>query len=266
MRGLMDRFGRRDFRMPGGRKPALWSSLALLFTVHAMFACSPVHIKTRNGVYHTVRKGETLWRICDVYQANQTSVCLFNRISDPENIRTGQKLFIPGADSLRTVPRVTARAAEGGQGNAGTSSPPRAGSRSPPVVTRKLGFIWPVKGRLTSRFGIRDGQQHDGIDIAAPRGTPVHAAEGGKVVYSNNGIKGYGNLIIIQHRNDFSTVYAHNSRNIVSVDAPVKKGQTIGYVGNTGRSRGNHLHFEIRRRVKPINPLKYLPPPAQGGT
>ena len=210
-------------------------------------ACSPVEIKTRNGVYHIVNDGETLWRICYTYKANMRSVCLFNNIKNPEKIRVGQKLFIPGADSVRTVKIVRKE---------GKGAPP---NRKPAKKRTVLKFRWPVRGQVTSWFGLRKGRRHEGIDIAASKGTPIHAAERGKVVYSAAGIKGYGNMIIIEHREQFSTVYAHNSRNRVHVDDSVIKGQIIGNVGNTGRSKGSHLHFEIRKKVKAVDPMNYLP-------
>jgi murein DD-endopeptidase MepM/ murein hydrolase activator NlpD len=256
----MNRLVRPDFVMFMRIRHSLFLFMPFLVSVFFLAACSPVHIKTRNGVTHPVKKGETLWRICEAYGANLTSVCMFNGITDPETIRAGQRLFIPGADARRKVPPGPSVAGSNGTGGPGPEKTEKGRQKGPVPKPSRLSFAWPVQGRITSGFGARNGQQHDGIDIAAPKGTPVHAAEAGKVVYSDNGLRGYGNLIIIQHPGNFSSVYAHNSRNIVSVDAKVRKGQTIGYVGNTGRSRGDHLHFEIRRKVKPENPIKYLPP------
>jgi len=230
----------------------------MLFLLAAFHACAPVQIKTRNGVYHPVRKGETLWRICSAYQVNILSVSMFNGITDPEEISAGQRLFIPGAKTvLRVDPKAQTTPTTDVGGRPTQEVRPTPETRPEPG----LRFGWPVKGRITSRFGIRKGKRHDGIDIAAPRGTAVIASESGKVVYSGDGIRGYGNLIIIEHRRHFSTVYAHNHKNIVPVDAVVRKGQRIATVGNTGRSKGNHLHFEIRRKVKTVDPMKYLPNP-----
>ena len=120
-------------------------------------------------------------------------------------------------------------------------------------------FSWPVKGKITSAFGTRRHRMHDGIDIAAARGTPVRAAAAGKVVYADHRIAGYGRLIIIRHAGDFFTAYAHNERNLVARGDHVKKGEIIARVGETGRATGPHLHFEIRRGATPVNPLAYLP-------
>jgi murein DD-endopeptidase MepM/ murein hydrolase activator NlpD len=100
---------------------------------------------------------------------------------------------------------------------------------------------------------------HDGIDISAGEGTPVRAAEAGRVVHSNSALSGYGNLIIIKHAGAFATVYAHNKRNLVRVGQFIEKGEVIAEVGRTGRASAAHLHFEVRRDGKPRNPVDYLP-------
>lgn len=120
-------------------------------------------------------------------------------------------------------------------------------------------FLWPVEtGQVSSFYGWRSSKRfHDGIDISAPKGTQVYAAKDGKVVYSGNKISGYGNMIVLKHESKIYSVYAHNSVNKVSKGDIVKKGDTIALVGNTGRSRGPHLHFEIRKEKYSVDPLKY---------
>lgn len=121
-------------------------------------------------------------------------------------------------------------------------------------------FIWPVPQfyKVSSQYGQRGRRHHDGIDIPAPRGTPIVAVDNGVVVYSDDGIRGYGNMIVIAHSEEIFTVYAHNRSNKVDKGDKVKKGQVIGLVGNTGRSTGPHLHFEIRVKNKARNPAQYL--------
>jgi len=121
-------------------------------------------------------------------------------------------------------------------------------------------FIWPVKGitLLTSVFGIRWGQLHEGLDMPSPRGTIVRAAKSGKVI-SVGYAGGYGREIRIEHRNNFITRYAHNSVNYVKEGDFVKQGQIIGLVGSSGNSTGSHLHFEIRSNGIPLDPLDLLP-------
>lgn len=121
-------------------------------------------------------------------------------------------------------------------------------------------FLWPVPHfyRVSSRFGPRGGKHHDGIDIPAPRGTPIIAVDTGVVIYSDNGISGYGNMIVVAHGDDIFTVYAHNRKNKVDKGERVEKGQVIAEIGNTGRSTGPHLHFEIRVKNKVRNPAQFL--------
>lgn len=121
-------------------------------------------------------------------------------------------------------------------------------------------FVWPVPQfyKVSSHFGKRNGRNHDGIDIPAPKGTPIVAVDGGVVVYSDNGIRGYGNMIVISHSDDIFTVYAHNKTNKVDKGDRVRRGQQIAEIGNTGRSTGPHLHFEIRVKNKVRNPAQFL--------
>lgn len=115
------------------------------------------------------------------------------------------------------------------------------------------------KFTLTSPFGMRDGKPHNGLDYAAPKGTKILAQEGGKVIYSGFGIAGsgyggYGNTIHIQGKNGMSYLYAHNSQNLVHVGQEIKKGDVIGLVGSTGDSSGPHVHYEVRKDGKAIDP------------
>ncbi len=103
---------------------------------------------------------------------------------------------------------------------------------------------------------------HDGLDIAAPVGTPVHAAEGGTVIYSGR-LRGYGNVIIVRHDEHYVTVYGHNSENLVREGDSVARGQVIGSIGASGHTTGANLHFEVRRDNLARNPLAYLPRPEQ---
>ena len=121
-------------------------------------------------------------------------------------------------------------------------------------------FLWPVeKGQVSSYYGWRSSKKfHDGIDISAPTGTKIFAVKEGKVVYSGKKIRGYGNMIVIKHVGKTYSVYAHNSVNKVSTGDAVSKGDVIGLVGNTGRSHGPHVHFEVRQGKYSVDPLKYF--------
>jgi murein DD-endopeptidase MepM/ murein hydrolase activator NlpD len=117
-----------------------------------------------------------------------------------------------------------------------------------------------VDGEVWSGFGPKGGKHHDGIDLAAPVGTPVRAAADGLVIYSGDAIKGYGNLVILRHDGGIVTIYAHNSKNRVAEGAAVKRGETIAEVGQTGAATAPHVHFEVRVDERPRDPLLYLPP------
>ena len=122
----------------------------------------------------------------------------------------------------------------------------------------KSGLLWPVEGQITSKFGPRGNSSHDGLDIAAPSGTPILAAASGEVIHSG-ALRGYGNLVILRHRDGLVTVYAHNQKNLVREGEFVRRGQAIARVGQTGRASGPHLHFEVRKDNLARNPLRYLP-------
>jgi murein DD-endopeptidase MepM/ murein hydrolase activator NlpD len=120
------------------------------------------------------------------------------------------------------------------------------------------GFIWPVDGYVTSGYGPRWGRTHTGMDVAAPGGTPIAAAKAGDVIYAAP-MGGYGNLVAVDHGDSVVTLYAHQSRIAVAEGQEVGQGDVVGYVGTTGRSTGNHLHFEVRIDGSPRDPRPYLP-------
>jgi LysM repeat protein len=202
----------------------------------------------RMGVYHTVKRHQTLWRICKTYKVDMAEVARINGIRDVNNINAGQKIFIPGAKRVVDVGIYIEDLGPAGKKPAKVD------------LTREKGrFIWPVRGSIRKGFEVNTGRKHDGIDISALHGTPIRSAASGQVLYSGNEIKGYGNIVIIKHGPIFTSVYAHNAANLVREGDHVAKGQIIAKVGRTGRATGDHLHFEIRNHNKPINPLLVLP-------
>ena len=172
-----------------------------------------------------------------------------------ESLVTADVTYVNGVEESRNiVSTVTQKEPTPTVKIVGTKEKPKTAS------TGQLG--WPVRGRITSYFGRRHifGKTsfHSGLDIAAPMGTPIHAADGGKVTFA--GKKGsYGNLVIITHDNGMQTYYGHNSSLLVSAGQRVHKGQVIAKCGSTGRSTGPHCHFEVRLHGKAVNPLNYLP-------
>jgi murein DD-endopeptidase MepM/ murein hydrolase activator NlpD len=197
------------------------------------------------GVYHVVERHQTFYRICKTYGVNLKEVASLNGISDPSKIQTGQRIFIPGAKKLLKVEiyidDVTAEQGE-----------------KLKIAYKKLDFIWPVEGKINDVFEEAESRRHQGIDISSPLGTPIRASNAGMVIYSNNTIKGYGNLIVLRHSEEFVSVYAHNQVNLAEEGTWVEKGQIIGKVGYTGRATGPHLHFEIRKNNKAVDPILFL--------
>lgn len=129
----------------------------------------------------------------------------------------------------------------------------------PPVApkSQKIIWKWPANGSVITRFKPQD-EMNKGINIAGRRGEPVYAAAAGKVVYAGSGLLGYGNLIIINHNQEYLSAYAHNSRILVTESDNVNVGEKIAEIGSSGATR-TMLHFEIRKDGKPVNPLQYLP-------
>jgi murein DD-endopeptidase MepM/ murein hydrolase activator NlpD len=208
------------------------------------------------GVIHHVAAGENLYRIGLRYGISSQQIAKANGIRDVTTLRVGQRLFIPGArtrlspgasEVARSTPAISGNTAEA-----------RERARKSTREQTSLQFAWPVRGRLSSRFGRRSGKPHEGIDVAAARGTPIFAAESGRVIHSGR-LGSYGKIVIVKHAGAYRTVYAHASKLLVRKGEFVERGQKIALVGSTGRSTGPHVHFEIRRSETPRNPLAYLP-------
>lgn len=137
---------------------------------------------------------------------------------------------------------------------------PPAKARRFPVASYKGGWRWPLEaGIVSSEFGPRWGKNHHGLDIAADSGVPVFAAADGEVIYSGDGLRGYGNVVILQHDQRTTTLYAHNTANKVAVGQKVPRGNLVALLGSTGKSTGPHVHFEIRGDSGPVDPRKLLP-------
>src|SRR4030043_228287 len=199
----------------------------------------------KKGAYHVVERHQTLYRICKTYGVDLKEVSSLNGISYPGKIQTGQRVFIPGAKKVLKVEiYIDDVVAEPGE--------------KVRIAYKKLDFIWPVEGKINDVFVGAERRRNQGIDISSPLGTPIKASNAGMVIYSNNTIKGYGNLIILRHSEEYVTVYAHNQVNLVEEGAWVEKGQIIGKVGQTGKASGPHLHFEIRKNNRAVDPLLFL--------
>lgn len=212
------------------------------------------------GAFHHVHAGETLWRIARTYQVPLEALLRENSLQDPTQLEAGTTLFIPGATAELAVPPAgslpAARTASARRHS--PSSIPRAGGRSLDPAAQGEPLAWPTAGVLISGFGARERDNHFGIDLASPEGTPIRAADDGVVLFAGEQ-RGYGNLILLAHDRDVVTVYAHNERNLVSQGDKVSRGSEIGRVGRTGNATGPHLHFEVRVATQPRDPLGFLP-------
>jgi murein DD-endopeptidase MepM/ murein hydrolase activator NlpD len=134
----------------------------------------------------------------------------------------------------------------------------RSGDRALALREAKLRFAWPISGKVSSRFGWRSGRKHEGIDIPAKKGTPIRAAEAGRVIHSGE-LSAYGYVVIVKHAGRYSTVYAHNRKNKVRKGQFVEQGDVLAAVGKSGNASGYHLHFEVRRDRIAQDPAKFLP-------
>jgi len=200
-------------------------------------------------VVHVVRPGENLYRISLYYGVPVDRLIRSNRIRDVHALEVGQQLRIPGA---RRDPPTGVLAPQ-------VASAPSGGGREIALRDTGLAFEWPLHGRVSSYFGSRGRSHHEGIDIPAREGTPIFAAEAGRVIHSGGRLGDYGNVVIVKHAGRYATVYAHNRRNLVHKGEFVEKGQAIAQVGETGNATAPHLHFEIRRDRLAHDPLLYLP-------
>ncbi len=228
--------------------------LLLLFLFFAD-ACAPRAPRTTpkppkprpQGIYHVVKAKENLFRIGKAYDVDYHRLARINRIADPTQIRIGQRIFIPGATRQLPVKIIT---------------PSKVTLKRPlkpkPQGKGRNGFVWPIRGKVTSKFGPRGKSFHDGVDISAPKGTPIRAIQKGTVLFSDK-LRGYGNIVIIRHPGRYVSVYAHNRKNLARKGQRVAQWQVIGEVGSTGRVTGPHLHLEIRRNNVARDPLYYLP-------
>ncbi len=165
--------------------------------------------------------------------------------------------FVAEAESLAAESAALAARIAAAQAAAAAAATPVYSVAGPPAPSPGASLRWPVSGPVTSGFGTRWGRMHEGIDIAVPSGTPVHAAAAGTVVYSGT-LGGYGNIVVIDHGNGLSTSYAHNSSLNVAQGAYVGVGSVIALSGNTGHSTGPHVHFEVRVNGAPVDPTRYL--------
>ncbi len=192
-------------------------------------------VRTPEATRHTVRPGETLWAISKLYGVDLAALAEANSVRDSRSIGVGQVLTIPKASWRGAIKKVNYSA------------------------RRSATFVWPVRGNVASSFGSKvDKFVNKGIDIRAGEGVNVAASRGGKVVYCDSRLKGFGQTVIIDHMDGFQTVYSYNANIAVKVGDIVEQRDVIAKVGSSGRAREPMLHFEIRKNGEPQNPEFYL--------
>lgn len=228
--------------------------------------------------FHTVARGDTLYSIAWRYNLDVRALARANGIPETYVIHPGQRINLDTRNVAPTRPVTTTVSSTPSSSIAVSqpsatvvrqettvSAPPRSNNRTAstqpaPAASKAAGELrwqWPVNGRIVSRFAGATAL-NKGIDIAAKKGEPVRAAEAGAVVYAGDGLRGYGNLLIIKHNDNYLSAYAHNHRLLVAEGEMVKAGQQIAEVGSSGTNT-DKLHFEIRRDGTPVDPLRYLP-------
>jgi lipoprotein NlpD len=213
-------------------------------------------------LYHQVRPDDTLYSISWRYNHDYRQVAQWNDIKPPYVIHQGDWLRVAPPRGEATVRSLSSaspvtKAAPTGPVTAAAVPESQQPEKRELVSRAEVAWLWPTKGQVVEKFRA-DSSANQGIDISAPLGTPVHAAAAGKVVYSGNGLRGYGNLIIIKHNDKYLSAYGHNQQLLVKEGAQVNQGEMIARVGNTETERVQ-LHFQIRIDGKPVDPLRYLP-------
>lgn len=219
------------------------------------------------AVRHRVERGQTVYRIAKTYGLTVDELMQANHIDDPRELKVGEELVIPGAAEPK--PKIVE-----------ADSPEPVAPDRPVTLTKKPSkplrvgsaegpLSWPVRGVLYARFGRKGKEPHDGIDLAAPAGTPVVTAAAGTTLYAGEQ-QGYGLIVIVEHADGLVTLYAHNRDVRVKTGQKVRPNQVVATVGDSGKTSGPHLHFEVRRDGKPVDPLEYLgpvprAPPAEPG-
>jgi murein DD-endopeptidase MepM/ murein hydrolase activator NlpD len=244
--------------------------LLLLLTVLGPFICpaaTTAHKRTKpqkpQGVTHVVQAGQTLFEISQVYHVKVTVLMEANRIKSSARLKAGQRLFIPGAKSVKKVkvyhPLTTQERNVLERSLSEEVVPPSPTEPPRPRVKTDAELVWPIVGPINSPFGPRGRKFHAGIDIGSPYYQEVVAALDGEVIYANETKGALGKAVVLQHGRGLRTVYAHLSIIIAQEGDTVREGQAIGGVGDTGRATGPHLHFEVRQNGVALNPQEYLP-------
>ncbi len=220
---------------------------------------------------HLVAPGDTVYGVSRRYGVDMTQLVRLNKIAAPYRISPGQRLLLPGEAVFTMQASVAGTAANGtapAQQATATAAvvPSRKPAPAPAAIPKpppRSGgkFLWPVKGTVALGYGPKTGGLHnDGINITAPRGAEIRAAENGVVAYAGNELRGFGNLLLIKHAEGWMTAYAHTEAILVHRGDRVERGQVVARVGDSGSVTTPQLHFEIRKGTRAVDPVGLLGP------
>jgi murein DD-endopeptidase MepM/ murein hydrolase activator NlpD len=235
---------------------ALCEVLSLLKIIRRLTCVSLIAVLAACGSapvgpgFYRVERGDTVSKVARANRTSAQNIARWNNLTDPNAIEVGQVLRVapPAGSATATTPvEPPARS-----GSADTSSAAASGLTAPAT---SIALIWPAQGSVIRGF---DGKNSKGIDIAGASGTQIVAAAAGTVVYAGNGLRGYGNLLIVKHNADYLSAYAHNRALLVKEGQSVTQGQAIAEMGDTDTNRVM-LHFELRYKGSSIDPSRYLP-------
>jgi murein DD-endopeptidase MepM/ murein hydrolase activator NlpD len=266
------------------RDPFPWPELMAGKHKHAPGSEQPAAWQGR----HVMQTGESLYAIARRHKVSVDELRRVNGITDTTKVWAGKVLAVPerpGAAAtppsastpprvVQVTPRVVSPPAEPqAEPQAAPHTAPKAAPEPAPArkYEAKMGdgipapavaagkFRWPARGKVIVGFGSQpDGSKSDGINLAVPLGTDIHAAEAGRVHYVGDGLKGYGNLILIRHDNGWVSAYAHADQILVKAGDAVRRGQVIGKAGKSGPVAQPQLRFELRKGSVPVDPLPHL--------
>lgn len=254
---------RRSRRDPVGTGSIFKNLISLILICFFMSACAEftdvLGGKTqssdsvaRKERHYIVHQNETLSEVASQFDVEVNELADRNHITEADHLEEGQVIIIPasteGPNDRRDLRVKKADPLKGKE-----VFPAQTENESP------MTFAWPVQGVIISPFGPRHNKAHDGIDIGAKIGIPVYAATSGEVIFSGR-LRAYGNLVILKHRSHYFTAYAHLNEIKTKKGKKLTRGELLGTVGRTGRATAPHLHFEVRHKTQPLDPLKFLPP------
>jgi len=240
-------------------------------------------VQSAPGSMHTTVSGDTIYSLSRKYNVTPQTIANANNLTLSTQLKIGQQVRIPaGAAPVAATPPAQTKTQPQKNVQTVPQTPPRqfvqnenvpvpenvgvVRPNTPPSVTEVQrapnaapSFHWPVRGRILSAYGRKpNGQQNDGINVSVPEGTPIRASEDGVVAYAGNELKGFGNLVLIRHADNWVTAYAHLGTIDVKKDQKVKRGEVIARAGQTGGVTAPQLHFEIRKGSNPVDPEKHL--------